>query len=95
MARNNTTFEPNQKWFDSIMRSEQVVALQDAVAEQTLAIAKANAPVDSGDYRDSLHIEHHDSRFRSSTRVVADDDKSMLIEAKTGNLARALRATKK
>lgn len=60
-------------------------------AEAVLAAAKANAPVESGEYRDNLHIEQA-TTDRAVTRVVGDTDHSILVEAKTGNLARALDA---
>lgn len=95
MARSgHTDVEFNPRFFETVLREPKVEALVDAAAGQVLATAKATAPVDTGEYRDSIHIEHHDSRYRRSTRVVADDEESMYIEAKTGNLARALKAAK-
>ncbi len=95
MARSgHTDLEFNPKFFETVLREPKVEALVDAVAGQVLATAKATAPVDTGEYRDGLHLEHHDSRFRRTTRVVGSDDKTMLIESKTGNLARATKAAK-
>lgn len=57
-------------------------------AELTLTDAVANAPVDTGEYRASLHIEvARTDRF--VLRVVADAPHAFLVEANTGNLARA------
>jgi len=53
--------------------------------------AKASAPVDSGAYRDSIHVEQ-DTTDRAVVRVVADADHALVVESKTGNLARALDA---
>ena len=95
MARSgHTNVEFNPRFFETVLRGPKVEALVDAAAGQILATAKATAPVDTGEYRDGLHIEHHDSRFRRTTRVVGSDDKTMLIESKTGNLARAVKAAK-
>ena len=95
MARSgHTNVEFNPRFFETVLRGPKVEALVDAAAEQVLATAKATAPVDTGEYRDGLHIEHYDSRFRRTTRVVGSDDKTMLIESKTGNLARAVKAAK-
>ena len=95
MARSgNTEVEFNPKFFETVLRGPKVEALVDAAAGQVLATAKATAPVDTGEYRDSIHIEHHDAAYRRTTRVVADDDKTMLIESKTGNLARAVKAAR-
>ncbi|MCC4250712.1 HK97 gp10 family phage protein [Microbacterium testaceum] len=95
MARSgqtDVTFNP--KFFETVLRQPAVERLTDAAADRTLANAQASAPVDSGDYRDGLHIEHHEARFRRVARVVGDDKKTLLIEAKTGNLARAVKAAK-
>ena len=95
MARSgNTDVEFNPRFFETVLREPKVEALVDAAAGQILATAKATAPVDTGEYRDGLHIEHHDSRFRRTTRVVGSDDKTMLLESKGGYLARALKAAK-
>ena len=53
--------------------------------------AVAGAPVTSGDYRGSIHIEQA-TTDRAVVRVVADSDHALFVEAKTGNLARALDA---
>ena len=95
MARSgDTDVEFNPRFFETVLREPKVEALVDAAAGQILATAKATAPVDTGEYRDGLHIEHHDSRFRRTTRVVGSDDKTMLLESKGGYLARALKAAK-
>ncbi|MCB8043640.1 hypothetical protein JM654_03875 [Microbacterium oxydans] len=40
----------------------------------------------------ALHIEHRESRYRRVTRVVGSDEKTLLIESKTGTMARGLEA---
>lgn len=62
--------------------------LEDA-AQRALSAAQGTAPVETGAYRDSLHIET-DHTDRMAKRVVADVDYAMVVEANTGNLARAL-----
>jgi len=95
MAKNgDTSVEFNEHYFETVLRQPKVEALTDAAGSRALAAAKSSAPVDTGAYRDELHLEHHESRFRRTTRVVGDDDKTLLIESKTGNLARALKAAK-
>jgi len=54
-----------------------------------LAAAQAGAPVDTGEYKASIKIEQA-TTSRAVVRVVATDWKSHIIEANTGNLARAL-----
>lgn len=59
--------------------------------ERVEAKAKADAPVETGAYRDSIHIEQ-DTTDRAVVRVVADVPHAHLVEANTGNLSRALDA---
>ena len=63
------------------------------LAEQVAAKARASAPVDSGAYRDSIHVVS-DGRTGTKdwahTYVVATDKKAGIIESRTGNLAKAL-----
>ncbi|MEV8336977.1 HK97 gp10 family phage protein [Leucobacter sp. NPDC077196] len=92
MARSgDTEFTPNPAFFESVLRQPGVERIVDESAARALTKAKANAPVDTGEYRDGLHIEHRESRYRRSARVVGSDPKTMLIESKTGNLARSLK----
>ena len=85
------TVKFNQKYFDQIGKSAGVVGLTKKGAEKVLAEAKATAPVDSGDYKEGLHLERDDSRYRAVFLVMGDDWKTLLVEAWTGNLARALK----
>jgi len=95
MARSgDTNVEFNPGFFESVLRQPKVEAVTDAAGDRALAAAKASAAVDNGDYERGLHIEHHESRFRRTTRVVGSDEKTLLLESKTGNLARALKAAK-
>lgn len=95
MARKGQTrIDFNERFFDQILRSAQVDGLCRSKAEQALAVARATAPVDTGAYRDGLEVEPHESAHRRSWRVVGHDPKTLLVEAMTGNLARALKAVK-
>lgn len=92
MARAGQTYiEFNAACFDEILRSAQVDGLCRQKAESALAIARATAPVDTGAYRDHLCVEPHESAHRRSWRVVGHDPKTLLVESRTGNLARALK----
>lgn len=53
------------------------------------AAAKASAPVATGAYMASIHTESR-TTDRVAVRVVAGVDYSLMVEANTGNLARAL-----
>lgn len=68
-------------------------ALCKPIAEQVAARARASAPRDTGDYAESIHTETDPRTGQNDwahTYVVADDKKALIIEARTGNLARAL-----
>ena len=66
------------------------------IAEKVAERARASAPVESGAYRDSIHVLS-DARTGvddwAHTRVVATDSKALFVESRTGNLARALTGT--
>lgn len=91
MRRGQTRVVFNEAFFDAILRSSRVDGLCRQKAESALAIAQATAPVDTGAYKSGLVVEPHDSTHRRSWRVVGHDPKTLLIESKTGNLARALK----
>lgn len=84
----------NESYFDSLLQSAEVEALCMSKAQQALKVAQATAPVDTGAYRDGLKIEVRKSAHRKSFRVVGTDKKTILVECKTGNLVRALRAVR-
>lgn len=87
-----TSVEFNQSFFDSIMRSAGVQSMQQAAAERVLQRAKATAPVRTGAYRDGLHIARAERKYRTAFLVVGSAPHTLLVEAKTGNLARALKS---
>lgn len=74
-----------------LLSSDDLRADLTARMERVEARAEATAPVESGAYRASIHIEQ-DTTDRAVVRVVADVDYAMGVEAQTGNLARALDA---
>ena len=60
------------------------------VAEIIAARARAKAPVKSGTYRASIHVETTQRTRMIVAKVVASDKKSMVVESRRGVLARAL-----
>lgn len=84
----------NDAFFDEILRSARVEGLCASKAQQALSIAQATAPVDTGDYRSRLRVEVKNAAHRRVFRVVGHDKKTLLVESKTGNLARALKAVR-
>lgn len=60
-------------------------------AEAVAAQARSTAPVASGEYRDSIEVIQ-DTTDRVAVRVASTAAHGLIVEAKTGNLARALDA---
>lgn len=85
----------DEEFFATIMRSAGIEALCRTKTENALAIAQSTAPVDTGAYRDGLAIEKVPHKYRDTYEVVGHDKKTLLVESKTGNLARALKAVRK
>ena len=90
-----TSIKFNDAFFDQILNSAGVRALTRGAAEKALGVAKANAPVDTGAYRDGLQVEAVQRAHRTTFMVVGTDAKTMLVESKTGNLRKALKAVKR
>ena len=84
----------NDVFFDQIMNSAGVRAMTRGAAEKALGVAKANAPIDTGAYRGGLEVKAVQHAHRTTYMVVGTDAKTMLVESKTGNLRKALKAAK-
>ena len=80
----------NENFFPEILNSAPVVGIVTDVAHKVEATAKASAPVDTGEYRDGIHVEVRRRSKRTVAVVVASSPHSMIVESRTGNLARAL-----
>ena len=93
-AAGQTTVDFNNSFFDEMLNAAGVRALTRGAAEKALNIARANAPVDTGAYRDGLQVEAVQHAHRTTYRVVGTDAKTMLIESQTGNLVKALKKAK-
>jgi hypothetical protein len=79
----------NDAFFDEIGNAPGTVSLLLREANATAARARASAPLDTGAYRDGIVVRTRRAAHRTIVEVVATDEKSMLIESETGNLARA------
>lgn len=87
----STRVKLNSPGMAALLKSSDVRAFVTDRAEQVLAAAQDAAPVASGEYRDSLHLVQ-DTTDRAVTRVASDAPHAYVVEANTGNLARALDA---
>lgn len=85
----------NDMYFDEILNSAGVERLTKAAAEKAATIARSTAPVDTGSYRNQIRVLVRQSKHRKVYRVVGHDPKTLLIESKTGNIARALKTAAK
>lgn len=107
MSKTNVDMHFNEDFFKGIMRSAGVEELCRQKAQKTLDAAKASAPVGDlsdpvykeqgrhpGQYKEGLHIEKVAHASRDTYMVVGSDPKTLLVESKTGNLARALKKAK-
>lgn len=66
----------------------QAKRARDRAARNIAARAEATAPVLTGTYRDSLHVESDENE----SRVVSDVGYALAVEAREHTLARALAA---
>jgi hypothetical protein len=91
----------NNAGMDELLKSAGVRALLRAEAEAIASRARAAAPVVTGKYRDSIEVKETTAsafgiHFRAGSNdrpmviVIATAPHSHIVEAKTGNLARAL-----
>jgi hypothetical protein len=87
MARTKVTLKHGG--MKELLNSSDIGDMLEKKMAPALAHAKAKAPVDTGAYRDGLHLErvHTD---RVVVRIVGSTDHDLVVEADTGNLARAL-----
>lgn len=81
----------NSRGMDDLLHDDGVRDFLAGRAERVADQARRTAPVETGEYRESIHVET-DVTDRVVARVVSDDDKSHWIESWTGNLSRALDA---
>jgi len=82
----------DQGFFDNLMRSAGIQSLQQAAAQRVLAAAQASAPVRTGAYKRGLRITKAEHKYRTTYLVEGTAPHTLLVDAKTGNLARALKA---
>lgn len=75
---------------DEVLKSPALAAMLKKKAEAVAATARATAPVESGAYRDSIVVEVDQHPTRVVVHVAAKARHAHLVEANTGNLARAL-----
>lgn len=83
---------PNEEFFRRLGRLPLVIAMTRAAAARSMAAAIASAPVDTGEYKSKIRLERVDTNRIVMFRVVADSEHALVVESRTGNLARSVRA---
>lgn len=84
-------FKRSAAGFREILNSDEVAAELERRCQPAADAARASAPRDTGDYADGIEVEVV-TTDRKVGRVVARDGKSLIVEARTRNLGRALDA---
>lgn len=79
----------NSSGMRKLLLSDQIRPPLREVAERIASEARRTAPVDTGAYRDGIDVEDA-TTDRAVARVVSRDRKTPIVEAKTGNLKRAM-----
>lgn len=75
----------------ALLNDSGVRAFLAGKADAVAAAARSSAPVDSGEYQASIHRVSA-TTDRAVERVVASAPHALGVEARTGNLARAMNA---
>ena len=74
-------FRPTRNGVEKVAQSEEVRRALRKIAEAQAEEARRTAPVDTGAYRDSIHVEEDTSPDgRARVFVIADDPKAAFIE---------------
>lgn len=79
-------------YFEALLRSAPVRGLVDGAAERVADKARSTAPVGDGDYKNGIKTSGK-LQDRYVGLVQATAPHSMVVEARTGNLARAVRGS--
>lgn len=83
-------YKANRAGMRELLRSAELYGPLETHARPIEARAKNNAPVETGEFRDSIHTERHRGPVRVTVRVVADADAAVVIERQSNALGRAV-----
>jgi hypothetical protein len=84
---------PNGRGILAMLHEGWVASMVESRAQRVAAAARASAPVgETGNYQASIHVTVESHPERVVAHVGSDVDYAMIVEANTGNLARALSA---
>lgn len=85
-----TQVKLNNSGIEEVLRSSDVGDALLEVAEAVASIARETAPLRTGEYRDSISAFTEQHADRVVAHVSSAAPHAMIVEAATGNLARAL-----
>lgn len=81
------TFVPNRAGIGDLLTRDETVAILLAKGEEVAQTARSRAPVDSGDYRDSIVVEDVPDRTRrAAVDVKATVRYALVVESRTRTL---------
>lgn len=83
------TYTPNRRGMRELATSRMLFAGLAPVANAIEQRAKSSAPVETGNYRDSIRQEYRLGPTRVGINVFSDADSAIGIEKRTGNLGKA------
>lgn len=83
-------FKLNRAGMEGLLKSAGVAAMLSTHANRVASAARDIAPVDSGEYRDSIEVYSEMHPTRVAVHVGSTAPHGLIVEAKTGTLARAL-----
>lgn len=84
--------EMNSAGIKALLSGSEMASHMRELADRVLDAAESSAPVDSGEYQDSLYADTEQTKDRVRGIVASTDPKALYVSAKTGNLSRALDA---
>ena len=79
----------NSREIEKFLKSDQVRPSLRDIAEGWASTARRTAPVDTGEYRDSIDVVE-DTTDRAVARVITRAPHGLIVESRTGNLKRAM-----
>ena len=83
-------FTSNSAGWRRVLRGRGAQSATSAQAARVAAAARAAAPVDTGEYRDSITVVDDPTPNRARSKVVAPVRHAALVEARSNTLGRAL-----
>lgn len=84
------SYTSNSAGWRKVLRGQGAQAVTDSAAEARAAVARSIAPVRTGRYRGSLHVEQSPSAGAAASEIVADVDYAIYVEAQDNVLGRAI-----